>query len=242
MKSCYIKVQEVLDIFMENIIENLFSQIDRKKYYPKYNYLKISIRIIIFIFLTLFYLIGFFKYDYKKQKKEIKNFSSNLFYSKKANFEIKNNSILIIKKGTFNKIDLDYPKRKMIKSILIEKGSKIEGNCSLLFSNFINCHNIQIENLDTSNAINMENMLFSNKNLEYLNFKNFNTSNTENMNGMFYKCEKIKKLDLSNFITSKTISMDNMFRECFSLIELNISSFDTINTKSMNYMFDFCSN
>jgi len=242
MKSCYIKVQEVLDIFMENIIENLFSQIDRKKYYPKYNYLKISFRIIIFIFLTLFYLIGFFKYDYKKQKKEIKNFSLNLFYSKKANFEIKNNSILIIKKGIFNKIDLDYPKRKMIKSILIEKGSKIEGNCSLLFSNFINCRNIQIENLDTSNTINMENMFFSNKNLEYLNFKNFNTSNTENMNGMFYKCEKIKKLDLSSFITSKTISMDNMFRNCFSLIELNISSFDTKNTKSMNYMFDSCFN
>ena len=148
----------------------------------------------------------------------------NLFYTKKANFEIKNNSILFIKKGAFNKIDLDYEKRKMIKSILIEKGSKIEGNCSFLFSHFVNCQNIQIENLDTSDVIDMENIFFNNTNLEYLEFKNFDTSNTKNMNGMFYKCEKIKKLDLSNFKTSKTISMDNMFRECFSLIELKISS------------------
>ena len=69
MKDSYFKIQVKLDIFMKQIIINLFSQIDRKKYFPKYNYLKILIRIIIFIFLVLIYLIGFFRYDYKNKKR-----------------------------------------------------------------------------------------------------------------------------------------------------------------------------
>jgi len=74
MKNCYFKIQEKLQIFMNEIINNLFSQIDRKKYFPKYNYLKILIRIIIFILLILVHLIGFFKYDYRNKKKKLKNF------------------------------------------------------------------------------------------------------------------------------------------------------------------------
>ena len=127
---------------------------------------------------------------------------------------------------------------------------------------------IDIENLDTSNTINMEEMFsactnlevldvshFDTSNVEYmdymfsccssltsLDFSSWDTSNVTNMEGMFDGCENIINLDLSTFDTSSVESMASMFSYCHHLMTLNISTFDTSQVENMSYMFTECSN
>ena len=250
MNKCYLNAQNKLNNFMEQLIQNLIYKIEVKKYFPKFNYLKFFIQILfcfIGLLLLLPHAIRFFKNNLKEEKEKYKNKIYNFLNKEKnkfARYEILNNSnlresniILHIKKGAFNKIDLDSNQRKQINYISIEKGSKIFGDCSELFRLFENCKNIEIENLDTSQVTNMGHIFEYNKGLKNLNLSNFVTSNTENMTFMFHYCENLVSLDLSNFNTSKVKYMDSMFHKCDKLQKLNISSLDTKNVISMNLMF-----
>ena len=50
-----------------------------------------------------------------------------------------------------------------------------------------------------------------------LNLNNFNTGNVTDMDNMFLGCKALTELDLSNFNTNKVINMIIMFSECSSL-------------------------
>ena len=88
-------------------------------------------------------------------------------------------------------------------------------NSSFLFYQFLNLKEIEeLELLDTSKVINMENMFALCENLTTLNLNKFNTSFVTNMARMFYYCSEILELDLSSFNTSEVKDMQRMFEYC----------------------------
>ena len=98
-----------------------------------------------------------------------------------------------------------------------------------------------LENLDTSNVTNMDNMFGWCSKLTSLNVSKFDTSKVTNMSEMFLGCSKIISLNISNFDTSKVTDMNYMFFGCSKLTSLDVSKFDTSNVTNMNWMFYGCS-
>jgi len=211
----FLNAYKIVNNFMEQAIKNLYNKIEGKKYYPRCDYLKFIIRFSLIILLVLPYIsiLSCGYYLNKIKDNTIDKFKNSEI--KFANIEVikdKNlNNILFIKSGIFNSINLSKTERELIYSIQIEKGAKIIGDCSFLFSYFINCKNIEIDNLDTLNAT--------------------------NMNYMFYKDQSLTSLNLTNFNTSKVFSMEGMFKDCIKLVNIQLSSFDTKNIESTNSMF-----
>ena len=218
-----------IEIFIKGAIENINYFIKYKKYIPWINIRKIFINFFVFILLIFFHLKRFY----------IEHNLSQYFTSQyKANIELYNSNVLIIKKGSFNSIN--YKKRNKIELIRIQNGSKLIGDCNSLFQNFSNIKFIEFGNLDTSKVTNMNSFFQGCSNLEEIDLSIFNTENVKSMDKMFYNCKKLKKINLSSFNTKNVESMDSMFRGCSSLINLNISSFNTSNVIYFGYMFESC--
>ena len=247
LEDAFLEAQTQINKFMEYAIKNLYNIIQNKKYYPRIFNLKLYIRLLLYIILFLPYLSNVIKIIINLNHFKIDNLiieeksKDNRIY---ANFEIiKDNNyynILTIKAGTFNYINLTDLEKERIDIILIEKGSKIVGDCSFLFADFTSCKHIEIENLDTENALFMSSMFSGDIKLRFLNFTNFNTVNTLSMDGMFQDCQRLRELDLSIFNTINVTTMEGMFLHCDNLISLKISSFDTRNVNSTSLMFKFC--
>lgn len=71
--------------------------------------------------------------------------------------------------------------------------------------------------------------------------QNLNTSQVVNMLGMFDGCSSLTSLDVSHFDTSNVTDMANMFCDCSALTSLDVSHFDTGNVEDMRGMFSGCS-
>ncbi len=71
-----------------------------------------------------------------------------------------------------------------------------------------------------------------------LNIDNLDTSDAVSMAYMFYDCNKPTEYDLRHFNTSKVEDMSYMFAKCWSLKTVYLSSFDTSNVTDMTSMFD----
>ena len=52
------------------------------------------------------------------------------------------------------------------------------------------------------------------RSLESLNLNNFNTNNVTNMNEMFAECKSLKELNLDNLNTNNVTRMNGMFYGC----------------------------
>ncbi len=70
--------------------------------------------------------------------------------------------------------------------------------------------------------------------------ENLNTSEVVNMSAMFGGSDKLTALDLSHFDTRKVTDMSQMFAECEALTSVNLSSFNTANVTKMTKMFYGC--
>lgn len=109
---------------------------------------------------------------------------------------------------------------------------------------FEGCRNLKkmigIENLNTTNVVNMGRMFHGCDELTELNLSSFKTSNVIDMNEMFSDCKNLTKLNVSNFNTSNVIDMRMMFFNCNNLTQLNLTSFDTSNVTDMGDMFSGC--
>ena len=116
------------------------------------------------------------------------------------------------------------------------------GNMKNLFMNFTNLRDLAIDNIDTSNATQMDSMFYNCSSLENLDLSGFDTSKVAEMNAMFYGCTSLRSLDLSSFDTSKVTNMGGMFEHCENLESLNLSSFDTSKVIHMSGMFGYCEN
>jgi len=71
--------------------------------------------------------------------------------------------------------------------------------------------------------------------------QNLNTSQVVNMLGMFDGCSSLTSLDVSHFDTSNVTDMAYMFCDCSALTSLDVSHFDTGNVEFMTGMFSGCS-
>lgn len=99
-----------------------------------------------------------------------------------------------------------------------------------------------LDNLNTSDVTNMNNMFFDCLSLISLDLRSFNTSNVVDMKYMFAFCDRLKSLDISSFNTSKVEDMQRMFNGCAALTSLDLRSFNTSNVQDMRYMFNSCAN
>ena len=128
---------------------------------------------------------------------------------------------------------------KCIKRIKILKSNAVS-DTRYMFYGCSSLEKLYINNLDTSNVINMSYMFCNCSSLKELDLSNFKTNNATYMIGMFSECTLLENLDLKNFNTSKVTEMSGMFSECSSLKELNLTSFNTDNVTDMNNMFSRC--
>jgi len=98
-----------------------------------------------------------------------------------------------------------------------------------------------MENVNTSDVINMDCMFLSMKILSSIDLSSFDTSKVTNMRAMFNGLSSLTSLDLSNFNTSQVTNMLGMFLECSGLTSLDLSNFNTENVTDMSWMFRNCS-
>ena len=98
-----------------------------------------------------------------------------------------------------------------------------------------------LENLNTSETVDMCEMFYGCSSLTKLDLSGFNTANVSNMYQMFYDCSSLTSLDVSSFNTEKVESMYKMFYNCSSLTSLDVSHFNTKNVTDMTYTFCNCS-
>ena len=110
---------------------------------------------------------------------------------------------------------------------------------------FMNCSSLTtingIENLNTSNVMDMSCMFDNCSGLTSLDVSGFDTSNVTSMFIVFGNCSGLTSLDVSGFDTSNVTGMDSMFNGCSGLTSLNVSGIDTSNVTSMGSMFNGCS-
>ena len=99
---------------------------------------------------------------------------------------------------------------------------------------------IDLNNLDTSNVVNMAFMFFNCANLTELNVSTIDTRKVESFSYFAGSCINLTHLDLSNFDTSSATSMESMFNDCRKLISVDVSNFNTSNVTTMKRMFAFC--
>ncbi len=100
-----------------------------------------------------------------------------------------------------------------------------------------NLTTLDLSNLDTSKAKNMNGMFSYMPNLTTLDLSNFDTSKVTDMRDMFSDMHSLTSLDLSNFDTSQVTDMCQMFSGMFNLTTLDVSHFDTSKVTNMYAMF-----
>ena len=94
-----------------------------------------------------------------------------------------------------------------------------------------------LDNLDTSNVVNMGYMFMDCYKLQSLDLSNFKTSNVTNMIAMFLECTSLTSLDVTSFDTANVTNMESMFNRCRSISTLDLSNFNTRNVTTMYAMF-----
>ena len=97
-----------------------------------------------------------------------------------------------------------------------------------------------LENLNTSNVTDMNNMFLMCSSLTSLDLSSFNTSNVTNMGSMFSACSSLTSLDLSSFNTSNVTDMGGMFLGCNALKIVDVTPFDVSKVTNMSMMFGSC--
>ena len=125
--------------------------------------------------------------------------------------------------------------------IIIDPGVIANQDSQGLFISLSNLQTIQgLENLDTSQVTNMNEMFANCENLTSLDVSHFDTSQVTNMAGMFFGCWVLTNLDVSHWDTSQVTNMRGMFFWCKSLISLDVSIWDTSQVTDMTGMFWYC--
>ena len=109
-----------------------------------------------------------------------------------------------------------------------------------MFNNCKQLTELDLNNFDTSNSTDMQQMFYFCEKLAKLNI-NFDTSNVTTMYNMFYRCRCLTELDVTSFNTEKVTSMRSMFRQCSGLTTINVSNFNTSSVTTMYDMFSECS-
>ena len=115
-------------------------------------------------------------------------------------------------------------------------------DCSMWFYKCENLTRIDgMENLNTSEATDMQYMFNGCKKLDSLDLSGFSTANITSMQAMFKGCSGLTALNLSGFSGSQVTTTVEMFSGCTSLAAVSLAQFDTPELKEMDKMFQNCS-
>ena len=102
---------------------------------------------------------------------------------------------------------------------------------------------IDVSCLVTAHTTSTKRLFFGfSKLTEIFGLDNLDTSNVTNMQEMFYGCKSFKQFDISYLDTSSVTNMHSMFHECNSLLQLDASFLDTSNVTDVTYLFANCYN
>ena len=133
-----------------------------------------------------------------------------------------------------------YANNTAVKSVVAEDGAILPVNSSALFSDF-RANAIDLNNVDTSNVINMRYMFSNCCSLTSLDISGFDTGNVTDMSYMFYNCSNLTSLDISSFDTGNVTDMSYMFYNCSNLNYILVSNkWNTENVTSSSSMFYDC--
>ncbi len=130
--------------------------------------------------------------------------------------------------------------RNTITEVYAEEGAKLSADASYLFYNLTKATTMDLSNLDTSAATNMQGMFYNCKPAS-LDLSSFDTSKVTDMSYMFYGCTNLTSLNLDGWNTSSVTIMEDMFQSCNALTSLDLSGWDTKNVTNMNGLFTYCS-
>ena len=105
----------------------------------------------------------------------------------------------------------------------------------------MNLVSIDLTDLDFSNVIATNNMIFNCSMLEDIKFSSdINTSRLVSMVSMFDFCSSLVSVDLSKFNTENVTNMANMFKDCTLIESLDLRSFSTKSCTDLSCMFCDC--
>lgn len=144
--------------------------------------------------------------------------------------------------GTSNNKSIWYDYKDKIKEIYINGLIQFYPNTDLsyLFAELSSVEILEgLDNVDTTNVINMSHMFYNMNNVISLDISNLITSSVTDMTKMFSNCCKLKSLDLNSFDTSLVTSFKSMF-DSINVETLNLSSFNTRKVTDMSLMFNNC--
>ena len=122
---------------------------------------------------------------------------------------------------------------KIIDEIYIDSASN-------LFYESTYIKQMDLRNLNVSEAVILYNVFGKNTSLESLDLSGWDTSGVIQMSYLFNQCSSLTSLNLSGWTTSNVSAMDGMFLYCKSLTSLDLSSWNTSNVTNMNQMFYGC--
>ncbi|MCR5832952.1 MAG: BspA family leucine-rich repeat surface protein [Candidatus Saccharibacteria bacterium] len=105
-----------------------------------------------------------------------------------------------------------------------------------MFSQLGALEDADIEEFDTSKAVNMAGMFWGNSSLQSIDLSNFDTDGVTDMRSMFAGCKSLSTLDITSFETKDVTDMSNMFAGV--LVEtLDVTGFNTANVTDFHSMF-----
>ena len=144
--------------------------------------------------------------------------------------------------GEFNKDNKwgDEVDEVAVTSVTATSDVSFTGDCTELFSEFLICESMDLNNVNTDGVTNMSGMFNTCWKLDSLDLSSWNTGNVTDMSAMFYNCNDMISLDLSGWNTANVTDMGLMFNNCFALTTLDVSGFNTANVTDMNRMFNDC--
>ena len=152
---------------------------------------------------------------------------------------------LIIGGGTAESISADgkYPwdeYRDQIRRISF--GGRVTGVVSLVGA-FMNCtalEEIDLNGIDTSNAVDLSWLLCSCTSLERVDLSMLDTGKVVDMSCMFLSCRKLKEVIFGGIDTSSVMDMSRMFMYCGSLHSLDFSGQDNSSLQMADDIFFGC--
>ncbi len=125
--------------------------------------------------------------------------------------------------------------KNYVTEVTTEEGAKTSADASSLFENFSKVTSMDLSNLDTSNATNMDSMFYHCSSLTSLNLSGWDTSNVENMGQMFSYCSNLKTIIVGNGWNTDSVAYSvNMFDGCTSLVGGNGTTYNA-NTIDKTY-------
>ncbi len=140
--------------------------------------------------------------------------------------------------------DMELTIRPTITTVTIDGSCKNFSGSSLhgLFFGFFGLTTINgLDNLNTANVQDMENMFAACSSLTSLDLSSWNTANVTTVFSMFDGCSKLTTVDLSGWNTEKVATISGLFNGCSELTTVDLSSWNTAKVWNTSYMFYNCS-